>query len=82
MSIPNSSRETAMFGMRRALEKLDESNLGREVRVGSNLTINDILINACSISFFYNFETLNPFNYCSCHVIGYLYPTQPNNIII
>ena len=87
MSIPNSSIEIAMFGIRRTLEKLRESNLEREVRLGSNFTINDILItrhpcNACSISFFYNFETLNPFNYCSCHAIGYSYLTQPNNSIV
>ena len=44
MSIPNSLIETAMFGIRRTPEKLNESNLEREARLGSNLTINNILI--------------------------------------
>ena len=70
MSIPNSSIETAIFGIRRIPEKLNESNLEGEVRLGSNVIINDILITrhpwqCMQHLILLQFETLNPFNYCS-----------------
>ena len=62
------NRNSSAWNQKDPKNKLKESNLKSDGRLGSSLTINDIPItrhhgNACSISFFSNIETLSCFIY-------------------